>query len=137
MHCVSSSFTFPHRELSLDELHLQRRLDRSRWKHVHSVRGRQVQDFNRIGRVHGLRGREVFYTSRGLRKLDMQRLSSRLHLACGELSFDKLHLQRRINRTRWRYVHSVRGRQVQGFNRIGRVHGLRGREVFYTTRGLS
>jgi hypothetical protein len=41
-------------------------------EHVHSVRGRKVQGVNRIGRLH--------------------RLSAKLQLACGERSFDELHL---------------------------------------------
>jgi hypothetical protein len=57
-----------------------------------SVRGREVQGVDRIGRVHGLRDRDVLYSSRGLSKLDMQRLSVKLQLACGERSFDELHL---------------------------------------------
>ena len=34
-------------------------------------------------------------------------------------------------------MHSVRARQVQGVNRISRLHGLRGRDVFHSIRGLS
>ena len=63
--------------------------------------------------MHGLRGRDVFYSSRGLSKLDMQRLSVKLQLACGERSFDELHLQHRINGTEWRPVRSVRGWKVR------------------------
>ena len=58
--------------------------------------------------MHGLRGRDVFHSSRGLSKLDMQRLSAKLQLACGERSFDELHLKRGVF---WaRYLLSVRGR---------------------------
>ena len=94
-------------------------------------------DFQTLIFVHGLRGRDVLYSIRGLSKLDMQRLSVSLQLACGELSFGELHLQCRLYGARWKHVHSVRGRQVQGVNRIGRVHGLRCRDVLYSSRGLS
>ncbi len=47
--------------------------------------------------MHGLRGRDVFYSSRGLSKLDVQGLSVKLQLACGERSFDELHLQHRMD----------------------------------------
>ena len=85
--------------------------------------------------MHELLRRDVLYSSRGLNKLDMQRLSVKLllstglskhgmqrlsvklQLACGERSFDELHLQRRINGGEWRLVHSVRGRKVQGVGR--------------------
>ena len=46
--------------------------------------------------MHELRGRDVFYSCRGL---NMQRLSVKLQLACGERSFDELHLQRRMDGT--------------------------------------
>jgi hypothetical protein len=59
----------------------------------------------------------------------MQRLSVKLQLACGERSFDELHLQHRMDRARWRLVHSVRGRKVQGVDRIISMHGLWGRDV--------
>ena len=73
--------------------------------------GRQVQDVDRISSVHGLRDRDIFYrnwpqcnsvhqlcsrhlfhSSRGLSKLDVQRMYVKLQLASGELSFDELHL---------------------------------------------
>ena len=70
--------------------------------------------------MHGLRGRDVFYSSRGLSKLDMQRLSVKLQLACRELSFDELHLQRRMdNHIRdvlwWLSVPTV-NRHIFGYN---------------------
>ena len=66
-----------------------------------------------FGRLHGLRGGNVFHRSRGLSKLDMYYLSVQLHLACGELNFDELHLQCGLLGARWRGVHSVCGRKVQ------------------------
>jgi hypothetical protein len=68
--------------------------------------------------------RDVLCSSRGLSRLDLQCLSVNLQLACGKRIFDELHLQRRMDRTPWRHLHSVRGRKVQGVNRIGRVLGL-------------
>ncbi len=70
--------------------------------------------------MHGLRGRDVFYSSRGLSKLDMQRLSVKLQLACRERSFDELHLQRRMdNHIRdvlwWLSVPAV-NRHIFGYN---------------------
>ena len=67
----------------------------------------------------------------------MQRLSYKLQLACGELSFGELHLHRGLYGARWKHVHSVRGRQVQGVNRTGSVHGVPGRDIFYCRRGLN
>jgi hypothetical protein len=72
---------------------------------VHSVRGRKVQGVNRIGRLHLLSGRDVLHSSRGLRNLDMQRLPVKLQLACGERSFDELHLKRGVFWARWRPVY--------------------------------
>jgi hypothetical protein len=40
---------------------------------------------------------EVFYSRRGLSQFDVQRLSVKLKLACGERSFDELHLIVRIS----------------------------------------
>ncbi len=61
---------------------------------MHSVCGRKVQGVKRIGRVHGLWDRDVLYNSRGQHNLRyMPRLSVKLQLACGERSFDELHLQ--------------------------------------------
>jgi hypothetical protein len=48
----------------------------------------------------------------------VQRLSLKLKLACGERSFDELHLQQRMDRARWWHLYSVRGREVQGVNRM-------------------
>jgi hypothetical protein len=96
-------------ERSFDELHLQHRMDGTDWRPVRSVRGwkvqgvdrnchlhrlcgRQVHGVDRSSSVHGLRGRDVFYSSRGLSKLDMHRLSVKLELVCGERIFDELHL---------------------------------------------
>jgi hypothetical protein len=83
------------------------------------MRGRKVQGLDRISSVHGLRGRDVFYSnwcnplhemrdrdvlysSRGLSKLDMQRLSVKLQLACGESRLDELRLQRGLSTSRSR-----------------------------------
>ena len=97
---------------------------------MHGLRGRDIFYRNWCSPVHQLWSRDLFDSSKSLIKLDVQRMYVKLQLACGELSFDELHLQRRINRARWRHVHSVRGRKVQGVNRIGHVHGLRGGDVF-------
>jgi len=59
-------------EHSFDELRLQCGLFWARWRRVHSVPGRKVQDVNRIVRVH--------------------ELSVKHQLACGELNVDELHL---------------------------------------------
>ena len=67
----------------------------------------------------------------------MHRLSVKLQLACGELSCDELHLQRRLFWTLWRLVHIVHIRKVQGVDRISRLHKLWSRDVFYNRRGLS
>ena len=65
----------------------------------------------------------------------MQRLSNKLQLTCGELNVDELHLQRGLLGPRWRGVHSVRGRKVQGLSRISFVQQLFGRDVFCSNRG--
>jgi hypothetical protein len=46
-----------------------------------SVRGREVQGLERNCHLLELRDRDVFHSSRGLSKLDMQRLSVKLQLA--------------------------------------------------------
>jgi hypothetical protein len=68
-----------------------------------------------------LRGSDVLYSSRGLNLRCMPRLSVKLQLACGERSFDELHLQRRINGGEWRLVHSVRCRNVQVGGELGNM----------------
>ena len=65
----------------------------------------------------------------------MHRLSNKLRLVCGELNFDELHLQRGLLGGRWRGVHIVRGRKVQGLSRISCVQLLFGRDVFCSSRG--
>jgi hypothetical protein len=109
MHRLSIKHQLVYGERSFGELHLQRRMGRTRWWHLHSVRGRKVQGVDRIGRMHGL--------------------SVKLQLACGERSFDELHLQRRLIRDGWWRVRSVRGRKVQGVDRIGSVHEVWDRDV--------
>ncbi len=83
---------------------------------MHSMRGRKVQGVDRISCVHGLRGRGVFYSNWcnpvhglwgrdvlwGLSKLDMQCLSVKLQLACGEPRLDELRLQSGLSASRSR-----------------------------------
>jgi hypothetical protein len=78
---VSSELQLACGEPRLDELRLQRGVFWARWRLVHSVRGRKVQGVDRNCHLLGLRGRDVLYSSRGLSKLDMQRLSVKLQLA--------------------------------------------------------
>jgi hypothetical protein len=85
-------------------VYLQRGVFWTRWRPVHSVRGWKVQDVDWNCNLHGLWSRDVFCSSRGLNKLDMQRLSVQLQLDCGKRSFDELHLQHRIDGTEWRPV---------------------------------
>ena len=84
---------------------------------MHSVRGRKLPDVDWISFVHSL--------------------SNKLHLVCGELNFDELHLQRGLLGPRWRGVHSVRGWKVQGLSRISCVQQLFGRDVFCSCRSLT
>jgi hypothetical protein len=93
MQRLSVKLKFACGEPRLDELHLQHRMDRARWRLVHSVRGRKVQGVDRISSVYGLWGRDVFYSS----KFDMHSLSIKLQLASEERSFDELHLQHRMD----------------------------------------
>ena len=60
----------------------------------------------------------------------MHRLSVRLQLACGERSFDELHLQRGLYWTGWWRMHSVCCRKVQGIDRTSRVQRLCSRDLF-------
>ena len=76
---------------------------------------RKLQGFDGIIRVH--------------------RLSHKLPLVCGELSFDELHLQRGLLGPRWSDVHSVRVRKVQGLSRRSFVQRLFGRDVFCSRWG--
>ena len=85
---------------------------------------RKVQGFDRISSLYGLWDRDVFSSSRGISKLDMQRLSVKRQVACWERSFDELYLQHWMDRARWRYLHGVRGRKVQGVGRISLVQRL-------------
>ena len=96
-------------ERIFDELHLQHWMDRARWRLVHSMCCRKVQGIDRTSRVQRLCSKDVFGRSKSRY---MQRLSVSLQLACGERSFDELHLQRRLVGAGWRHVHSVRSRQI-------------------------
>jgi hypothetical protein len=60
----------------------------------------------------------------------MQRLSFRHQLACGERSFDELHLQRGLYWTGWWHMHSLCCRKTQGIDRISRVRRLCSRDLF-------
>ena len=68
-------------------------------------------------------GIDIFHRSKCHINFYMYPLSIRLQLACRVFSCDELHLQRRLFWARWRHVHSVRGRKVQGVDRIGRYRG--------------
>jgi hypothetical protein len=87
MQRLSVKLQLASRERSFDELYLHSRINRTEWRSVCSVRGR-----------------DVLYSS----KLDMQRLSIKLQLACGEQSFDELHLQRRMDGTTTRMDNHIR-----------------------------
>jgi len=65
----------------------------------------------------------------------MCRLSVRIQLACGERSFDELHLQHGLYWTGWWHMHRLYCRNVQGIDRISCVHELRGRDLFYSSKG--
>jgi hypothetical protein len=124
-------------ERNFGVMYLQRRVVRSRWRHVHPVRGGKVQGVNRTGHVLGLRGGHVFYCSCGHSKLDVSDLSVNLQLACGEWNFGELHLQRRMDRARWRHVCKLCSRKVQDINGTGHVHGLQCRHVLWSSCGHS
>ena len=54
----------------------------------------------------------------------MHRLSNKLQLACGELNFGQLHLQRWLLGPRWRGLHGVRGRKIQAVDGTSYVQRL-------------
>jgi hypothetical protein len=120
MHRLSVKLLLDSGQLSFDAVHLQRGLIWARRRDVLSVRGRKVQGINRSSSVHGMRRRDLFYN----RGLDMHCLSFKLLLACGELSFDELLLQRGLIWACWRRLHNLCGRKVQGINRISPVQRL-------------
>lgn len=105
-------------------LHCRRSRDNG-WTRVHTVPCGNVQTAHRNWHVHELRDGEVlgfcWCYSRGRSVFGLYGL---LQLACGESSFDELHLQRRCNRVERRPVHTVRGGKVQNVNRHGHVLGL-------------
>jgi hypothetical protein len=74
--------------------------------------------------VHELWDRNVFYQYWGLSQFDVPHLSVKLQLACGERSFDELHLQCGLFWARWRHMHSVRGWKVQDVNRISQLQRM-------------
>jgi hypothetical protein len=95
----------------------------------------KVQDLVRIGHVLGLWNGYVLYSIRGHNKHDVSELSVKLLLAGDQFNLVKLHLQRRMDRARWRHVCKLCSRKVQGINRIGHVHGLRGKHVLWSIGG--
>ena len=71
---------------------------------MYRVRGRKVQDVARSSRVH--------------------RLSNKLQLACGELNFGQLHLQRGLLWPRWRGLLGMCRREVEKRGRVGQLRRL-------------
>ena len=121
-------------ELSFEQLCLQRGLVGARWRRVHGVRRRQVQERQGLNRLQRVQRRDILSGSRGV---CMPGVYGRLGLACGKQHIGCLQLQSRLLGARWWHLHSVRGRKVQGVDRISYVHGLRGRDLFYSSRSLS
>ena len=121
-------------ESSSDKLHLQHRRIRTERRHVHTVRSWNVQTTHRSRRVHELRDGDVLDSCRGHRNRNVLELSDKLQLACGEPSFDELHLQHRRIRPGRRHLYPMRGGQVEGLDRSGRVHGL-SRKLLLCGRG--
>jgi hypothetical protein len=109
---LPGGFELAFAERSSEQLQVQRGLVGGGWRRMHGVRRRQVQGFGR--------------------RCELQQVSGRLGLACAEHS---LQVQRWLLRARWKHVRGVRSRQVQRVYWIGRLHGLRDREVFQSSRG--
>jgi hypothetical protein len=103
-----------------DNLHLQCGLLGARRRQLHSVRSRKLQDVDRISSVHAL--------------------PTELYLVSGELNSDELHMQRSIHGDdygRWRGLRGVRGRQIQGVDRIGPMQPMQRTHVFDRCWGIS
>ena len=109
---LPGGFELAFAERSSEQLQVQRGLVGGGWRRMHGVRRRQVQECGR--------------------RCELQQLSTRLGLACAEHS---LPVQCWLLRARWRGVHSVCGRKVQGISRISCVQRLFGRNVFCSSRG--
>jgi hypothetical protein len=101
-------------------LHLQCGLLGARRRQLHSVRSRKLQGVHRISSVHAL--------------------PTELYLVSGELHSVGLHMQRSIHGDdygRWRGLRGVRGRQIQGVDRIGPMHRMQRKHVFNRCWGIS
>ena len=84
------------------------------------MRSRKLQDVDRISSVHPL--------------------PTELYLVSGELNSDELHMQRSIHGDdygRWRGLRGVRGRQIQGVDRIGPMQPMQRTHVFDRCWGIS
>ncbi len=101
-------------ELNPDELQLHRGLLRPRWTGVHSVRDRKVQELSGISCVQRVFGRDIFYNRRGHIKYDMPHVPIKFSCTAREQNLVQLHLQRRLQRAKWRSMHSVPSRRIQG-----------------------
>ena len=66
-------------------------------------------------------GRDIFFNSRCYIGFDMPHVPRECYLSWAEHSVGSLQVQRGLLRGRWRHVHTVRGRMVQGVNGISRM----------------
>ncbi len=117
MRTMSTTLLLVPGELNFVELHLRRRILQAFWTAVRTVRGRNIQGVSGNRPMHPMQRRFVFNRW----GYDMPRLFAGLQLVCVE---DNLHLQCGLLGARRRQLHSVRGRKLQGFERIISVHRL-------------
>ena len=117
------------RERAADKLYVQPRLHRPRWSRVHGVRCRELQGHQRLSRLHAMLTRQIQYSHGFQLRGDVQRLS-RAHVFWGrQQGASELHVQPRLHRPRWSRVQDVRCRELQGHQRLSRLHAMPTRQI--------
>ena len=120
------------RERTADQLYMQQRLHGAGWRGMRGVYRGQVQGREWLVTVLAVQSGQVLdRDGRDLRG-DMQRLS-RAHVLWGRQQHSvELYMQQRIHGPRWSRVHGVRCGDLQGHERLSRLHAMLTGQVQYS-----
>ena len=131
MHGVPGALRRAGGERGSVELYMQCRVHGRRWRAVCGVRCGQVQGRDRGRGVRRLRGRQVLRGDGGYGRGHMQGVPGALRRAGGERGSIGVRVRGGLHGAERRAVRGVRCRQVQGRDRGGSVHRLRGGQVLW------
>ena len=131
MHGVPGALRRAGGERGSVELYMQCRVHGRRWRAVCGVRCGQVQGRDRGRGVRRLRGRQVLRGGGSYGRGHMQGVPGALRRAGGERGSVGVRVRGGLHGAERRAVRGVRCRQVQGRDRGGSVHRLRGGQVLW------